>query len=83
MESTTKMARPKSNKVLPSATERVNKSIELLIKSGGKRLMLRLTADGYDALKTIMAIEEISTETKAINEVLIKFKQQLLNMPTK
>lgn len=45
--------------------------------------MLRLTADGYDALKTIMAIEEISTETKAINEVLIKFKQQLLNMPTK
>lgn len=77
------MVRPKSNKILPTATERVKKSINTLVASGGKRLMLRLTAEGYDALKTIMVINEITTETKAINQILIEHKKKLLNMLTK
>ena len=62
-------------------TQRVNKSIKNLVNAGGKRVMLRLTPEGYDALKTIMAIKKIDTETRAINSTLIETKQQLLSMP--
>ena len=62
-------------------TQRVNKSIKNLVNAGGKRVMLRLTPEGYDALKTIMAIKKIDTETRAIKSTLIETKQQLLSMP--
>lgn len=77
------MPRPKSNKPLPTATERVQRSIDALVARGGKRLMLRLSPEAYDALKTIMAMEKIGTETRVINQVLIERKQQLLCKPTK
>jgi len=77
------MPRPKSIKPLPTATERVQKSIDLLVAKGGKRLTLRLSPEAYDALKTIMAMEKIGTETHAINQALIEREQQLLCKPTK
>ncbi len=45
--------------------------------------MLRLTPEGYDALKTIIALENYRAETKAINDTLIERKRFLLGMSTK
>lgn len=77
------MPRPKSNKPVPTASERVKKSIDALMARGGKRLMLRLSPEAYNALKIIMAMEEIKTETSAINCTLIERERQLLRKPTK
>lgn len=65
------MGRPKSDKPKLTATDRVNKSIKNLVASGGKRLMLRLSPDAYAALKVVMEVQKIQTETQAINQVLI------------
>lgn len=54
-----------------SATERVSKSIRDLVAAGGKRLMLRLSPEGYSALKVVMEVHNVQTETQAINQVLI------------
>lgn len=66
------MARPKSNKPLPTATERVKKSFAALEAAGGKRVTLRLTPQGVDALKVIMENDNIATETSAINDTLVR-----------
>lgn len=65
------MVRPKSDKPKLSATDRVNKSIQNLVASGGKRLMLRLSPEAYAALKIVMEVQHIRTETQAINQVLV------------
>ena len=63
----------------PSATERSKRSVRALTDAGGKRVMLRLSPDAHDALKTIMALTGRSTETDAINQTLIAWKRELLN----
>ena len=65
------MGRPKSDKPKLSATDRVNKSIQNLVASGGKRLMLRLSPEAYAALKIVMEVQNIQTETQAINQILV------------
>ncbi len=75
----TEMARPKSTKPLLTPTERVQKSFAALEAAGGKRITLRLSPQGYDALKTIMKLDEIPTETAAINETLTRRSRYLLN----
>lgn len=54
-----------------TATERVSKSIKDLVAAGGKRLMLRLSPEGYSALKVVMKVHNVQAETQAINQVLI------------
>jgi hypothetical protein len=44
--------------------------------------MLKLSP-AYDALKTIMVVEKVGTETAAINQTLIARKPPLLKMSTK
>jgi len=66
----------------PSSTERSKRSVESLKAAGGKRLMLRLTPEGLDALKTIMSLDGIAQETEAINQALISRKQHLLRIST-
>jgi hypothetical protein len=57
-----------------SPADRVKKSIKNLVDSGGKQLLLRLSPEGYAALKVIMEVQQIDTETKAINTTLIEAK---------
>lgn len=80
-----KRGRPRRDETqpLPTATQRVKRSIDALVEAGGKRLMLRLTPEGYNALKAIMTAEGIDTETSAINRSLVERAHQLLGMPTK
>lgn len=44
--------------------------------------MLRLTPEGLDALRTIMAIGGLTQETEAINQALVERKQDLLHIST-
>lgn len=71
------MARSKSGKPLPTATERADKSLETLIASGGRRFNLRLSKEGKDALQTIVEVEEFTDETAAINQTLIDRSKRL------
>lgn len=71
------MARPTSTKPLPTPTERVQKSFAALEAAGGKRITLRLSPEGHDALKTIMKLDKIATETAAINETLARRSRDL------
>ncbi len=64
----------------PSSTERSKRSVQSLKAAGGKRLMLRLTPEGLDALRTIMDIGGFKQETEAINQALVASKQDLLRI---
>lgn len=55
----------------PQAKERLMRSKEKLIAAGGKMLNVRLTPEGNEALKKLLNTEEFSTETEAVNRVLI------------
>ncbi len=66
----------------PSSTERSKRSVQSLKAAGGKRLMLRLTPEGLDALRTIMALSGLTQETEAINQALVERKQDLLRIST-
>lgn len=75
-----KRGRPKVyiDKAPPTATERSKRSIKALARSGGKRLMLRLTPEAYEALKVIMTLSGSTQETTTINQELIARKNELL-----
>jgi hypothetical protein len=77
-----KRGRPKAyiDQPPPSATERSKRSVQTLKTAGGKRLMLRLTPEGLDALKAIMALGGLTQETEAINQALISRKLDLLRI---
>jgi hypothetical protein len=66
----------------PSSTERSKRSVQCLKAAGGKRLMLRLTPEGLDALRTIMGLGDFTQETEAINQALVERKQDLLRIST-
>jgi hypothetical protein len=66
----------------PTTTERSKRSVKKLKAAGGKRIMLRLTPEGYDALRTIMEIAGIKKETGAINQILVARKKELMCMHT-
>jgi superfamily II DNA or RNA helicase len=74
-----KRGRPKVYKdnAPPSATERSKQSIKALAASGGKRIMLRLTPDAYDALRKIMDLTGVQQETAAINLALMARRDEL------
>ncbi len=63
----------------PSPTERSKQSIKALAAAGGKRVMLRLSPDAYEALKSIMAVTGSQQETAAINQALVARKNELLS----
>ena len=69
--------RPRSKVPLPTPAERVQKSLFELAARGGKRLTLRLEPESVDALQTIMQVEQIGTETAAINQTLVARAAQL------
>ena len=79
-----KRGRPKVylDKSPPTATERSKQSIEALSRAGGKRVMLRLTPEGYEALQVIMAITGSEQETISINQALVARKNELLRAST-
>ncbi len=76
--------RPKvyPDKAAPTATERSKRSIRALADAGGKRVMLRLTREAYDALKVVMSLTGGAQETASINEAIIARKKELLRAST-
>ena len=66
----------------PSSTERSKQSIKALAAAGGKRVMLRLSAEAYEALQVIMAITGGTQETATINQTLVARKNELLRAST-
>lgn len=56
---------------LSSATERVRDSLARLNNRGGKRVMLRLSPEAYEAVINFMSTSGIRTETAAINAMLL------------
>lgn len=61
----------------PSPGQRTKSSIAALEKAGGKRIMLRLTPQAYDALKFIMDKKHITQETATINDVLVQYRNSI------
>ncbi|MBK6594604.1 MAG: hypothetical protein IPG23_18950 [Burkholderiales bacterium] len=55
--------------------------MESLKQRGGKRLMLRLSPEALQALRTIMSVAGYEQETDAINRVLIAHIQSLGQNP--
>jgi hypothetical protein len=66
----------------PSSTERSKQSINALVAAGGKRVMLRLSAEAHEALRVIMAITGGTQETATINQALVARKIELLRAST-
>lgn len=66
----------------PTTSERSTKSLQALAAAGGKRIMLRLSPQAYQALRSIMAKAGVTEETRAINQVLLDFQRDLPSMPT-
>ncbi len=79
-----KRGRPKVylDKSPPTAAERSKQSIKALSLAGGKRVMLRLTPDAFEALQVIMAITGSGQETFSINQALVDRKNELLRAST-
>lgn len=75
-----KPGRPKVyvDKAPPTATERSKHSTAALTEAGGKRIMLRLSPEAYNALKTIMSLTGDAQETAAINNVIVEMEKELL-----
>lgn len=65
------------DKAPANATERSKQSIKALASAGGKRIMLRLSPDAYEALKFIMELAGATKETGAINQAIIDRKNDL------
>ena len=53
------------------ASLRVKKSLDDLFLRGGKRLMLRLSPEAYNAVKIFMKENGVKQETEAINKMLV------------
>lgn len=65
------MARTPSGRPVVTATKRAEKSLNELVEKGGRRLNLRLSPEANNALKIIVAAEDHSDDTAAINQTLI------------
>lgn len=72
------MARTKSNRPLPTASERASKSLSELVARGGRRFNLKLSPEANTALKTILEVEPYDDETTAINQTLIARSKELI-----
>ena len=70
------------NNAPPTSTERSKQSIKALADAGGKRVMLRLSPEAYEALKVIMAITGSTQETATINQSIVARKNELLRAST-
>lgn len=66
----------------PSATDRSQRSTKSLIKSGGKRVMLRLGGAANSALDEIMKLTGSQQATAVINQAIIEWHQHLLKTST-
>ncbi len=75
-----KRGRPKVyvDQAPPSSTERSKHSIKARAASGGKRVMLRMTPEAYEALRVIMAVTGNQQETAAINQAIVARKNELV-----
>jgi hypothetical protein len=54
--------------------------VEALKQRGGKRLMLRLSPEGLEALKAIMFVSGLEQETESINKTLVAHAEYLKSM---
>jgi superfamily II DNA or RNA helicase len=63
-----------------NASARSKQSVEALKQRGGKRLMLRLSPEGLEALKAIMFVSGLEQETESINKTLVAHAEYLKSM---
>lgn len=65
-----------------TAAERVNASVRALKRRGGARKTWRLSPDAHRALKLIVRLTRVDTETAVVERLLLDEKHRLLQSGT-